>query len=221
MNAPRKPLEIIVYQDVLCAWCYVAEQRFVVLQRELGAAVRWKYRPYPLRLREDVPTRKLLDEWIVEVKHARGEPEGAALSPALWESEDPPRSSLKPLMALEAARLQGGHWRERFANVLRRSALELGVNVTRTDVLFELADRVGLNMGRFAAAFQSPQTQRLIVEEHRLAESRGVKRVPTLVLGGRWMVCGLRDVAEYRAFVLECMGRRGSPGIGSPDSVVH
>ena len=33
--------------------------------------------------------------------------------------------------------------------------LEQGVNVTRTDVIFELANRVGLKMNAFAAAFGS------------------------------------------------------------------
>ena len=90
---------------------------------------------------------------------------------------------------------------------MQRAALEQGVNVTRTDVVFELASRVGLAMNHFSAAYHSEETRKLILDEHPLASSRGVRGVPTLVIAGRWMVCGLRDVAEYREHILTCMGK--------------
>ena len=70
-------------------------------------------------------------------------------------------------------------------DALRRAALIDGVNITRPDVVFELADRVGLQMNRFAG-LGSPQTRRLIREEHRsAARSRGVPS------GSRqWIIAG-------------------------------
>jgi predicted DsbA family dithiol-disulfide isomerase len=198
---------VVVYQDVLCAWCFVAEQRLHVVQRELGDQLRWRSRPFPLRIHEALPSAKELAGWVKDVGEARKEPEGIALSDDLWTSGDPPRSSIPALAALEAARLQGASARNSLARALQRAALEQGVNVTRPDVVYELASAVGLEMNRFSAVFQSPETRRLILEEHRMARERGVRGVPTVVIGGRWMICGLREVAEYRDHILGCLNK--------------
>jgi predicted DsbA family dithiol-disulfide isomerase len=219
-----KPLQITVYQDVLCAWCYLADLRLEVLRKELGDAVRWRVRPYPLRVQDTPPTERELRGLAAELQRARQEPDSAArlLTQELWLGGDPPRSSLPGLAALEAARLQGAQARSHLARAMQRAALEQGVNVARTDVVFELASRVGLAMSAFSAAFHSEETRRLILDEHRLAAGRGVRGVPTLVISGRWMICGLRDLAEYRDHILACMGKLAAPRSGgSSERIVH
>lgn len=221
MSRFQKPLQILVYQDVLCAWCYVAERRIEVLKKDLGDAVRWIRRPYPLRLRDTLPSKKEADGWVKEVELARKEPEGHSLSAELWTSCDQPRSSIQPLCAVEAAKLQGAEAGTRMLVALQRAALEQAVNVTRTDVIFEIASNVGVEMNRFSAAFQSPETKRLILEEHRIATERGVKGVPALVIDGRWMLSGLRDLAEYREEILGCLHKAEHARITSAERVVH
>jgi predicted DsbA family dithiol-disulfide isomerase len=223
MKPLPKPLQITVYQDVLCAWCYLADLRLESLKQEFGDILRWRVRPYPLRLRDKRPTEKELRGLTEEVRRAQQEPEPVAklLTTELWQGGDAPRTSVPALAALEAARLQGPSARAYLARAMQHAALEQGVNVTRTDVIFELASRVGLNMGPFSAAYQSENTRKLILDEHQLAVSRGVRGVPTIVIGGRWMVCGLRDVAEYREHILTCIGKLNAPRPGSSERMVH
>ena len=223
MKPLPKPLQITVYQDVLCAWCYLADVRLESLKQEFGDLIRWRVRPYPLRLNDKRPTDKELRGLTEEVRRAQQEPEPLArlLSTELWQGGDAPRSSIPALAALEAARLQSPTARSHLARAMQRAALEQGVNVTRTDVIFELASRVGLNMGPFSAAFHSEDTRKLILDEHQLAASRGVRGVPTLDIGGRWMVCGLREVAEYREHIVTCLGKLYTPRPGSSERVVH
>jgi predicted DsbA family dithiol-disulfide isomerase len=76
-------------------------------------------------------------------------------------------------------------------------------------------------MGPFSAAYHSEDTRKLILDEHQLAASRGVRGVPTLVISGRWMVCGLREVSEYREHILTCIGKLHSPRSGSSERMVH
>jgi predicted DsbA family dithiol-disulfide isomerase len=218
-----KPLQITVYQDVLCSWCYLADLRLEPLRKEFSDAVRWRVRPYPLRIVDTRPTEKELRGLSEEIRRAKEEPDPAArlLTTDLWLGGDPPRSSLPGLAALEAARLQGPQARTFMARAMQRAALEQGVNVSRTDVVFELASRVGLAMNDFSAAYHSEETRRLILDEHRLAASRGVRGVPTLVIGGRWMICGLRDASEYREHILTCMGKLAAPRSGSSERIVH
>jgi len=218
---PRREVEIWFYQDVLCAWCYIVSERVASLRREFADAVRWRSRPYPPRAAERVPPPSEISRWIRDVKMARGEPEGARLSPDLWTGGDPPASNIAPLVALEAAGLQGPVARSMYAEALRRAALEGGVNVARADVALELAGALGLNMNRFAAAYHSAQTRRWVLQEHRTAKERGIDSVPTLVINRRWMISGLRDLAEYRRHILACMAKLGAPEQGSPERMLH
>ena len=221
MTRFSRPLSVFVYQDVLCAWCYLAEARLAPLREEFKPLLRWKTRPYPLRVNEAQPTGEELSTWAKEIRLARREPEGARLKADLWTGGDPPRSSVPALMALEAARLQGPTARALLGKALQRAGLEQGINVCRTDVVFELASRVGLQMNRFSAAFTSPETKRLILEEHRIADDRGIRGVPTLVVGGRWMISGLRETAEYREHLRQCLEKAGLAGGGHPEPTVH
>lgn len=221
MNRFPRQLSILVYQDLLCAWCYLADARVTALRREFSGAIRWTFRPFPLRISDDVPSGKLLGRLVRDVERARAEVEGRRLRVNLWDGGDPPRSSVPPLVALEAARLQGAGARRELARAMQQAALEQGVNVSRADVVFELASAVGLNMNRFVVAYRSEEMLRLVLEEHRVAEERGVKTVPTLVIGGRWMISGLRGLAEYRRHIVSCMGKLGMSTGGSPENMLH
>jgi predicted DsbA family dithiol-disulfide isomerase len=221
MSRFHKQLQISVYQDVLCPWSYLADLRVQQLHRELGDGVRFLTRPYPLRPMESLPSAEEITSAVRDIEAARAEREGLPLRTELWTSGDPPRSSLEPLAAVEAAKLQGEAARLTLLQSLRRAALEQGLNITRSDIVFELAARAGLQMNRFAAAFSSPQTRRLIREEHRLARARGVRRAPTLVVANRWMISGLREVQEYRELILACMGKLERTQLTVYERLVH
>jgi predicted DsbA family dithiol-disulfide isomerase len=221
MNRAPKPLQVSVYQDVLCAWCHIANERLLPIRKEFGAAVQWRVRPYPLRIREGIPKSLELASWKRELEKARAEPEGQHLSTEIWDSGDPPRSSISALVAVEAARLQGDELAWEISRLFRKAALERGLNVTRPDVAIELAASLGLNMNRFIAAYGSPQSRRLVLQEHRLAAKRGVKNVPCLVINGRWMLSGLKDADEYRQQILRCMEKAVRSSEGAHGHSLH
>src|SRR4051812_5728897 len=100
MHFQTKPLQVVVYEDVLCGWCFLLEKRLQPLRSELGDAVVWKSRPYPLRPRETSPGAKDTREWLAEIERAAREPDGGTLRADLWNAGDVPRSSLPPLCAL-------------------------------------------------------------------------------------------------------------------------
>ncbi|HZX40526.1 MAG TPA: DsbA family protein, partial [Myxococcaceae bacterium] len=55
MSRSLKQSQVLVYQDVLCAWSWLAELRLSQLQRELADFLRFVPRPYPLRPMESLP----------------------------------------------------------------------------------------------------------------------------------------------------------------------
>jgi predicted DsbA family dithiol-disulfide isomerase len=221
MPIAQKRLSVIVHHDVLCAWSYLALRRLDPLGPALAGSIEFKYRPFPTRPHDAVMTKAELLRARRAVARAQEEPEGAKLRAELWRGPDAPRSSLPALAALEAARLQGQEAHQVLLRTLLRLAHEDGVNVSRTDVLFEVAGRQGLQMDRFAAAYASPETKRLILEGHGFAAQRGVCKVPTLVIGGRWMLSGLREMEEYRARILSCLTKVGPQGVGPLGGAAH
>jgi predicted DsbA family dithiol-disulfide isomerase len=214
MPAAQKRLQVIVHHDVLCAWSTIAVRRLEALRAELAGEMQLRYRAFPTRVEDRAMTAEELSRVRRAVRRAQKEPEGKSLRAELWNGQDAPRSSLPALTALEAARLQGQDAHLLLLKMLHRMAHEQGINVSRTDVLFEAAGRLGLHMDRFAAAFASPETRSLILGGHRFASERGVRHVPTLVIGGRWMLSGLQDPGEYRARILSCFTKAGPEGVG-------
>ena len=76
-------------------------------------------------------------------------------------------------------------------------------------------------MDRFIPAMRSDQTRRLILHERKVATSRGILGVPALVIGGRWLLSGLRDVAEYREHISACMQKRDLGSRSPSGHAVH
>lgn len=213
-------LDICLYQDVLCPWCFVLENRLEALKNELGTWANWRTRPFPLWLKETALSEKDIKNALEEVKRASAEPEGQRLSAELWRAQ-PPRSSVPAMVAIEAAKLQGEARMQELSRALKTAALIQGVDVTRPDTALEIAARAGLDMNRFTPAFQSEALKKLVLEEHRMAKGRGVKGVPTLVVNGRWMISGLRELSEYRELLYDCLKKAMDKKSGGSEQLLH
>lgn len=214
----HKPIELHFFHDVLCSWCYVADARLRALKIEFGDDLRITLRPYPLRPQEQIPDKKHLTSLIRHVRRASTEPEGRILKPELWRAPDVPLSSLPALQAVEAAGQQDEALRDVLVHQLREAAFVHGLNVARTDVIFELAASLRLDMGRFVRSFHSRATLAAIEDSHAEAVSRGVKAVPALAIGDEWLLTGVRPVEEYRDVLQRWRNERGQTG---GDRIVH
>lgn len=223
MRTFQKPIPVVVYQDVLCAWSYLADLRLERVRERFGVAIDWRFRPFPLRLTDALPTAKELREARGEIDRAKieADPVAKRLTAEVWNTPRGSRSSMPPLAALEAARMQGEPQRRQLLRLMHSAALETGIDVTRNDVLFELASKVGLKMDPFAATFRSERVRKLIRHEHKLATARGVSGVPTMVVANRWMLSGLREEREYNDQLLLCMGKLLGEPERDPESHVH
>lgn len=217
MYDQEETLEITFYHDVLCGWSWLADRRLRLLQEEMPLEI--EYRPFPLRFEEMVPSKQERNAEIRAVRKVAREGDLQGLVPDLWKSSDPPRSSLPPLIALEAARIVGGvGGRDRLLAAMRRSAFQAGLNVSRDDVLIELAERCRIDVGRFATALNSSGTKRLVTDAWEDASSHGIEATPAIVVGGEWLVTGARTVDDYRETFQRFIDKRG---IFVPTRVVH
>src|SRR5260370_37031964 len=95
-------LELVLYHDVLCSWCYVADARLDFLRDEYGPLVSWSLRPYPLRPENQLPAKKQRAVLARHFRRVAREREGKDIKAALWTGADRPSASLPPLRALGA-----------------------------------------------------------------------------------------------------------------------
>ena len=194
-------MELVLYHDVLCSWCYVADARLDYLRDEYGPSVRWRLRPYPLRPDNQLPDKKQLSVLARNFRRVAREREGKGIKADLWTGADPPASSLPPLVALEAALPQGPVLQRQLLLAMRRAAFIDGFNVARRDVQLELAARAGLDVARFIERLDDARLPQLVNDAVDEAEGLGIKGVPALVIGGEWLMQGCRDLGEYRQVI--------------------
>ncbi len=211
-------LEVVFYHDVLCSWCYLADQRLSVLRAEMGDALDVSYRAYAIRPEGEAVSPHDARVLARHYRRVAKEPGGDGIVPDLWLNGDPPASTLPPLVALEAARLQGTVRRDALLLSLREAAFRRGINVSRRDVLIELAERVRLDVDRFVTALDAPATEQAVRAEHAEGHGRGVRGVPTLIVNGESMVTGARPLAEYRKLFRRHLAKAGSP---PPERLLH
>src|SRR5690606_37671705 len=132
MQRPNEPIELILHHDVLCGWCALADLRLRILKEELGETIRIDYQPFAIHLEDRRPTRREIQTESSALRKVAKERETQGFGADLWRGDDPPRSSLPPLVALEAARIIGGVGaRDRLLFAMRSAAFRHGLNISR------------------------------------------------------------------------------------------
>lgn len=216
MTSHGQRIELVLFHDVLCSWCLIADARLRWLKKyELQDQVVLRYKAFPTRHRDSVPTPREIKTLSRHYARVAKTNEGWGIVPDVWAGGDPPLSTIPPLVALEAARRQGLEARDRLWHKVRRAAFWDGINVARRDVLIELAERAELDLEQFLAALDDPRTEQLVLAEHGEAEARKISGVPALLLrpaeryagSPEWVASGCRDIWEYREMVFRFRDR--------------
>lgn len=219
MNRSNDPIELTLYHDVLCGWSYLADERLSLLCEEFEPHLRIRRRPFAVRVEDRLPSKWECMSEAAALRKVGREKDGRGIVPDLWRSSDPPRSSLPPLVALQSATfVHGQRGAMRLLRELRRAALFHGINVTRDDVILEVAERCDLDMHRFANAYFSDHTRRVVLDQHDEALDRGIDSVPTLIVGNDWMLAGARSIDEYRTAIRRFIQQQG---LWMPQRSVH
>jgi predicted DsbA family dithiol-disulfide isomerase len=191
-------VSLVLYEDPLWPWCLVAEQRIRAALEELEDGFGpLRLEPFPLRAEPRAPTRAERRAMARAARSAAREPEARLTTPDLWLSQDPPLTTVPTLTALAAARMQGTALEGALRKAIHEAGLVRGINVTRKDVLYELAEASGLDLARFAGAFGAPATERHVLDVFEDAVNKGVEGAPALVIGDEWLVLGPRSAGEY------------------------
>jgi predicted DsbA family dithiol-disulfide isomerase len=194
-------VELVVYSDYLCPWCYLAEHRLRLLQAECGDALALSWRSFLLRPR---PERSRDLERFVRYTQSWLRPAAEPDAPRfrVWEStQGPPTHSVPPHLVAKAAAQLGP---DAFAAVherLLRAYFEQNRDISRLETLEAIWEEAGLPGVEFARCF-APALLEQTAAEHREASEIGVTGVPAVrVAGTDAFVVGAQPLAVYRRWV--------------------
>jgi predicted DsbA family dithiol-disulfide isomerase len=207
-------VELIVWSDYLCPWCYVGAVRLRRLEAEFGPRLAIEWRTYLLRPHPD-PTRTLERFRAYTTSWTRPAAEADAPSFRVWSSDEgPPSHSVPPHLVAKAAATLGSAAFHAVHERLLRAYFEENRDVTNAEVLRALWRDVGLPDDAFVRAADQA-VLRQVVDEHNDAVRRDVTGVPAvLMVGNDVPVMGAMPYETYRRWVAR--GLEG--GVACPTS---
>ncbi len=194
-------VELIVYSDYLCPWCYNAAVRMRRLEEEFGDALRVEWRSFLLRP-EPRPGRDLETFRSYTRSWQRPAEQVDAGEFRSWQGDaGPPTHSVPPHRVAKAAARHGEAAFRRMHERLLRAYFSESRDVTDPDTLRELWIDAELPEQAFDR-WTDPQLLQEVHEQHREALEVGVTGVPALrMLGIDAVVVGAQPLETYRRWV--------------------
>ena len=202
-KAETLPVQIEVISDVVCPWCFIGKRR---LEAALGAlcedpgmplvAVTWR----PFQLNPDLPEQGMDRQEYVSRKFGASAQQVYARVSAVGREVGIAfdfagiRRQPKTLAAHQLIALAGraGHQDAMVERLFRAYFLE-GADLTRHDVLLELAVEAGLERESVRADLADPARNWAVANEEQAARAMGVEGVPFFVFDRRLAVSGAHE----------------------------
>ncbi len=206
-----EPLELVVYSDFLCPWCYCAALRLERVEASFGGAVALDWRAFLLRPRprgdRDLERfRAYTRSWL---RVAEEEP-GAHFQ--VWQGDaGPPSHSVPAQLAAKAAQSLGGEAGRQMRWRLFRAYFAENRDISDPQTLFALWLELGLPEAEFDRC-EDPALLRAVLSEHDEALGHGATGVPAARLSDSdFALVGAQPEATYRRWLERALAE-GRPG---------
>ena len=171
-------IQIDVWSDYVCPFCYLEEPVFEQLRQEYGDAVQVQWRAFELRP-DPIPTLDPQGEYLRTTWERAVYPMAKARGMTLRLPPVQPRSR-KALEAAEFAREQGCFTAMHHA--LFRAFFEDGLDLNNLDVLLAIATSVGLDQEALRTALETEHYTQDVINDQALAHKLGISGVPALLI---------------------------------------
>jgi predicted DsbA family dithiol-disulfide isomerase len=217
-------VEIEIYSDVVCPWCYLGKTRLEAALSTFDAEVILRWRAF--QLDPDAPHQgRPLMPWLAEkfggtdrarqtVAHV------TALAVAEGLSLDFDRALI--VNTFDAHRLlwfadqpgtvvfgAGPDTQAELAEALHRAHFSEGLDIGSFEVLVQIAEGVGLDPSRISAFLRSTEGTADVRAQIAHAHDVGITSVPTFVFAGKYAVTGAQQTATLRSVLAEVARREG------------
>lgn len=211
-----RTLEIEVWADVVCPWCYIGERRLeraLAARPELEARRRWR----PFQLQPGMPAegrpwaefaaakfggRERAEAMFAQVA-AAGAPDGVVLR---FDRVVSAPNTVDAHRLIGWARGRGREWE--MADALFAAYFEHGRDLNDAEHLAGIAREAGLDAGEARAFLAGEEGRAEVAASQEEAREIGVQGVPFFVIDRKWAVSGAQP-AEAWASVLAQVEREG------------
>jgi predicted DsbA family dithiol-disulfide isomerase len=201
-------VQVEIWSDVACPWCYVGTRRFERAVEQTGIDVDVVYRAFELD--PTVPTgvaspplvdylaRKFGDASRVQAAHARLTAAGAELGIDFrWAGMRRANTFDAHRLLTWALEADGAARQRALKKALLRAYFTDGLDVADHSVLADLAGAVGSDRGTAEEVLASDRYAAEVRAEREEAHRNGIAAVPTFVIEGEWMLQGAHETSAW------------------------
>ncbi|MEW2377162.1 DsbA family oxidoreductase [Micromonospora sp. NPDC047812] len=202
-------MEIEIYADVVCPWCYIGKRRLEQALESYDGEVTVRYRPFQLDPSPVPEPRPLVDAMAAKfggpdrVRQMFGQVTEVAGQVGLkLDFDRAVAANTFDAHRLVAWATDRGRAAE-MVDALYRAHFTDGVDVGSRDALAALAAEVGLDAAEARRFLDSDERVAELSDELATARQIGVTSVPTFVLAGRYAVTGAQEPETLLAALAE------------------
>lgn len=200
-------MQVEIYSDVVCPWCYIGERRFArALAGFPGAGdVRVAFRPY--QLDPDAPAEAVPLSAYLQRRFGPGaaamqaQVSAAARAEGIeidWERALAANTRTAHRLMRLAGRAYGEAVQRALAGRLFALHFTRGGDVSDAEQLADAAAEVGMDRARAAEYLASGEGEEALEAEFEAARRLGIRAVPTFVFDGRFAVQGAQPPEALR-----------------------
>ncbi|MCF2526163.1 DsbA family oxidoreductase [Yinghuangia soli] len=212
-------LQVEVYSDIACPWCYVGKRRFekALAQFPGGDRVEVVYRPYQLDPTTPEKAGPLSDRLAAKfgreqlpVMHARLNEVGAGEGISFDFDNALAANTLTGHRLLwHALDAYGRDTQAALKDRLLKAYFSEGADIGDRELLTTLAAEAGLDRDRTAEFLASGAGLAEVQQEIDEAREIGVTAVPTFVFQGKWAVQGAQETETFLQVLQQVAGELG------------
>jgi len=224
-------VEIEIYSDVVCPWCYLGKTRLEAALGSFDGEVNLRWRAYQLDPAAPRTARALLT-WLGPKFGGEQRARQMMAHVTATAAEDGLRLDFdRALIAnsFDAHRLlwladqpetvmfgANAETQPELAEALHRAHFTDGLDIGSPDVLADLAAEVGLDRDRVTAVSRLDRGRRDVRAEIARAHDLGITSVPTFIFAGKYVVTGAQSTDAFSSVLAEVAQREGLTPTASP-----
>ena len=205
IEAPAGPIEVHVYADVVCPWCYIGKRRLdtaIKAFADAGGEARVRYMPFQLDPQASTEACELMPTLAAKFGGEQQAAESTAHITQIAATDDIELDfdGALAVNTLAAHRLLGLAGDQDLAvqsalmEKLMAAHFSEGRNIGSDTELQTICDEVGLEVD-VQQYLSSDKGIDVVLEQQEAARAAGITSVPTYVFAARWGISGAQDVS--------------------------
>jgi len=196
----QKKLEVVVYSDYVCPFCYIGYHRIEKLKEEYNLDVEWKpFELHPETPKEGFPIEKLpfpsgvFEAFIANVKKLADEDGLIIKSGGIMSN------SRLALYISEYARKKGLF--DQFHEIIMKKYWVEGKDIGDLSLLLDLAESIGLNRDEILKFIETDEPAKILKAAMAELQNYIINGVPTFIIGDSKIVIGAQPYDYFERVI--------------------